>query len=213
MTHNAKPVYLRRLLWCAIALAAVCGAAWAWLQWRGTQPYSPLAHVSFDTTSLRNGDLIFRNGLGSESLVVTASSGGDYSHVGILYNDGSGWQVIHAVPGENTPGEPEWLKCEPIEDFFSPHRAQAGAVARVNCDDATAAQAAIMALRKVKAGVTFDNDYNINDTTTLYCSELVWQAYMSQGINLAPENTTTPILFPEHLWTSPKLQSHQVFNR
>ena len=89
--------------------------------------------VVIDTTELRSGDLLLRNGLGTESRFVTGLSNGEYSHIAIAYKDTGGWYAVHAVPGETPhPKDTDYLKCEPIEEFYKQDRAKAGAIARVN---------------------------------------------------------------------------------
>ena len=41
------------------------------------------------------------------------------------------------------------------------------------------------ALHKAAEKVLFDNDYSLEDTTQLYCTELVWRAYQTQGIDVS----------------------------
>ena len=132
----------------------------------------------------REGDVVFRNGLGAESRAVVITSHGRYSHVGLLHRDSasSQWQVVHAVPGED---EPEYIKVEPVAMFFDSYRAQSGAWARIDCSDSVAASAVRYALNKVAEHVLFDNDYLLEDTTQLYCTELVWRSYLSQGIDVS----------------------------
>ena len=135
----------------------------------------------------REGDLVLRCGYGAESQVVTEASQSIYSHIGILHYDTptAQWQVIHAVPGEAERGEPERLKAEPISAFYAADRAIRGAWMRVDCPDSIADEATRYALRKVTEQVEFDNDYLLSDTTQIYCTELVWQAYLHQGIDLS----------------------------
>ena len=174
--------------------------------------------VSFDTTGLRNGDLLFRNGCGYESHVVTSVSSGDYSHIGIAYHTSSGWCAIHAVPGEAEKGQPEYLKCEPIAEFYRADRAQAGAIARVKCSDSIADIAAQYALQFVKRHVVFDNDYNLDDSSQLYCTELVKLVYARCGVDLcddrwhkAPIIANGPVIYPEDIWQSPLLIHQKIF--
>ena len=131
----------------------------------------------------REGDLMLRCGWGAESRMVTARGHSAYSHIGILhYAQAEGrWMVVHAVPAED---EPELLKAEPVEVFFGADRAKAGAWMRVECEDSIARAAARYALGKVADSVLFDNDYLLADTSRLYCSELVWQSYMHQGLDI-----------------------------
>lgn len=174
--------------------------------------------VQYDTTGLRNGDLLFRNGHGYESRVVTDLSSGSFSHVGISYHDGTRWCVIHAVPGESGEGEKEYLKCEPIGEFFRPDRAKAGAFARVECSDSVADVAARHALQFVQRNVLFDSKYDLEDTSSLYCTELVRLVYSSCSIDLcedrwhrAPLFANRPVIYPEDIWLSPLLTVKKQF--
>lgn len=135
----------------------------------------------------RNGDLVLRCGHGLESRAVTFQSGSAYSHIGILQYDSTQgqWLVLHAVPGEAPQGEPEYLKREPIGEFYAYDRATIGAHVRVRCSDSIAREAARYAERKVREHIVFDNDYLLLDTSQFYCSELVWQAYLHQGLDLS----------------------------
>jgi len=132
----------------------------------------------------REGDLVLRCGYGLESRAVTQRSSSTYSHIGILHFDSltDEWQVVHAVPAED---EPEYVKAEPVRIFFSPERACKGAWLRIRCSDEQARAATAYALRKAAEQVLFDNDYSLEDSTRLYCTELVWRAYGTQGIDVS----------------------------
>ena len=134
---------------------------------------------------LRNGDLLFRCGTSTESQVVVSAdkNGGVYSHVGIAFNDGGTWRVVHAVPGESADGV-DRVKVEPVDSFFLTTRAVHGAAMRLQgCSAQAAQQAAQWAVRK--KGVEFDDDYNWTDSTRLYCTELVQRAYETVGVDLS----------------------------
>jgi len=67
---------------------------------------------------------------------------------------------------------------------------------RVDCPDSVAETATRYALQKVAERVEFDGDYLLSDTTRLYCTELVWQAYLHQGIDLSQKRRhDVPLLF------------------
>jgi len=138
----------------------------------------------------RNGDLVLRCGWGAESRLVIFQSKATYSHIGILLYDSlqQSWMVVHAVPGEAPKGEPEYLKYEPIATFFSPERARLGGWMRIDCTDEQATRAAHYCLAKQQIKTLFDNDYLLQDTTELYCCELVWQAYLHEGIDITSGN-------------------------
>ena len=153
--------------------------------------------------SLRDGDLALRQGTGldSEAVLRLDSAGGQYSHIGIVVNDNGKWKVVHAVPGESRDGI-DMVKIEPIDTFFLSTRAAHGAVMRLRgCSAVAAREAAQSAARLV--GVPFDYNYNWQDTTRLYCTQLIAVAYSSAGIDLlsgvprlSGRNTKNIIVFP-----------------
>lgn len=138
--------------------------------------------LCIDTCRLRNGDLIFREGPSPESRAVKLASGAQFSHVGLLCRDERSrmWTVVHAVPAED---DPELVKQEPLALFLRCDRALSACTYRIGCPDSVADAAVRYALCKV--GTPFDNDYSLADTTRLYCTELVWQAYRHQGIDIS----------------------------
>lgn len=140
-----------------------------------------------DSIEWRDGDIALRCGWGMESRAVTTKGHSTYSHSGLLhYNSQSWtWEVIHAVPSEDNP---EYLKAEPLSVFYGKERAKCGAWLRVDCSDSIAHQAVEYALRKVNEKILFDNAYLLEDTTTLYCTELIWRSFLTVGIDVSGGN-------------------------
>jgi hypothetical protein len=172
--------------------------------------------------AFHTGDVAFRRGSGLMSrAVIFAGKDGVYSHVGILNRHADGtWWVIHAVPGEPAhSGDPDRVKCEPLERFFALDRAVSGAVMEVAADSTTCTAAAAHAERLAAAGILFDHDYNLADTTSLYCTELIDFVYREQGVDL-PEGRISSIslpgwsgdyLFPDDIARSTKLRTIYFF--
>lgn len=163
---------------------------------------------------LRDGDLLFRCGTSVESQAVVDMdrNKGVYSHIGIAINQGGKWKVVHAVPGENRDGV-DRVKIEPVDTFFLTTRAIHGAAMRMKgCDSKTARQAAQWALSK--KGVIFDDHYDWNDSTRLYCTELVQLAYERVGIDLRGDRITHvslpffkgDVVFPSDIQRNDSLQ-------
>ena len=138
--------------------------------------------ASIDTLSLHDGDLIFREGRSTESQVVTSLDRGSYSHVGIILHTKDGWRVIHAVPNE-TENELDSVKYESISSFIQPDKCIKAKVIRISSNEKITKGAIKYALQKV--GMPFDKDFDITDTTTFYCTELVWRAYKHVGIDIS----------------------------
>ncbi|MCD8079682.1 MAG: hypothetical protein LUF04_04490 [Bacteroides sp.] len=141
---------------------------------------------------LREGDLVFRRGTGIASrLVLAADRKGMYSHIGIVICRDSVWEVIHAVPGEpDFRGDPDRVKMEPVQRFFARDRAACGALMRVQGDPARNRLAARQALACYEAGMLFDHQYDLSDSTRVYCTELVQRCYLKEGTDLAEERIT-----------------------
>ena len=169
---------------------------------------------------IRSGDLLFRMGYGASSRVVVTVGGGQYSHIGIAMVVPEGIKVVHAVPGEGSDGIDK-VRCDDIEVFYSVDRASAGAAARVSCPDSIALSAVAVAYEKNLSSVPFDHKYNLDDTTSLYCTELIWMAYRKNGIDLADERRhelvipghTLSLIFPEDIWNSRHLSVLHEFAR
>ena len=135
----------------------------------------------------REGDLVFRQGTGAAGhAVALADTGGAYSHVGVVVlRKGEPW-VVHAVPGEpDFDGDPDRVKLEPVDAFFSRARAAHGAVMR-GPDSLLAARVARHALDMYRRDVLFDHAYDDSDTTRVYCTELVCLAYQRAGHPVHP---------------------------
>ncbi len=150
----------------------------------GTKPRTRI--VVPEDEVFRNGDLVLRCGWGAESRAVTYGGRSAYSHIGILVRDDSlnTWMVVHAVPGEAVKDEPEYIKYETLEAFYSSDRACKGAWMRLQCPDSSAALAAAYCLDKYRDSVLFDNSYLLGDTSELYCCELVWRAFLCQDMDI-----------------------------
>ena len=146
---------------------------------------------------LRDGDIAFRRGTGIASRVVLAADReGSYSHTGILKKKKGQWYVIHAVPGEpDFKDDPDRVKMEPIETFFKKRKVVNGAIMRVQEDSIAACRAAIHAERLYDAHVLFDHDYDLADTTKMYCTEFIDFVYKKEGIDL-PEGRISHVNIP-----------------
>ena len=113
---------------------------------------------------IRPGDLLFRRGTGLTShTVVLADKKGQYSHVGIAVDSAGTVMVVHAVPGEpDYEGDPDRVKMEPAEKFYSTINASAGEICRPLNPD-VGSKAAEAALAIYHNGMLFDHQYDSAD--------------------------------------------------
>lgn len=167
-------------------------------------------------TEVRPGDILLRRGDGMASRVVLFADGaGEYSHVGIAADSAGVTVVVHAVPGEpRYPGEPDMVRMEPVGAFYSRMRASRGCVMRC-ADSLKARRAAAAAVEVCRRGTLFDHDYDSNDTTAVYCSELVERVCRRAGMRLVlppRHNVSIPglslrgVIMPSDFRRSPSLR-------
>ena len=169
-----------------------------------------------DSIILRNGDVVFRRGGGMASqAVLLADKDGFYSHCGIVVDSAGVLLVVHAVPGEpDFEGDPDRVKADKPATFFSNVYANAGEVCRTY-NDSVANKAAREAWRIYKGKMLFDNDYDSNDTTQMYCTEFVYNVFQRAGCTLCGPPTHrfdlpgihTTCWLPSDLYNSPYLKS------
>jgi hypothetical protein len=162
----------------------------------------PAFTFEIDETMLQEGDIIFRKGMSIASRVVLAADKeGGYSHIGIVVKDSTGWKVIHAVPGETDKENPEEImKKESLAQFFAPNRAVAGAIYRLDTTETIGYLAAQKAKMILKRKPLFDHNYDLEDSTEMYCTELLYVAYLYAGIDISEgRRTKYPALRSEFL--------------
>ena len=141
---------------------------------------------SFESIAFQHGDLVFREGIGTKSrAVLHVDSLGIYSHIGIVVLQDSVFQVVHITPGERKSGENvDKIKIEPVNEFWRKDRAQHGALYRLK-ENSWGEKAAEQALRLLQKGVLFDHNYQLCDTTEMYCTEFVWYSYAQAGKDIS----------------------------
>ena len=156
------------------------------------------AYTLYKGQELKAGDIVLRCGSGMTSRAVQmADGGGCYSHVGIVVDSAGTVMIVHAVPHEHEdPKDEETVKMDTPEIFFSSMRTSNGRI--MSYSDSTMARAAAqVAMGIYRKAIIFDHDYDINDTTRMYCSELVEYAYKKgTGISItenARHNVNLPV--------------------
>ena len=142
--------------------------------------------------SLQQGDLAFRRGESfTIDIVAYNDRDGRYSHIGIIVESDSGLMVVHSVAG-NHPTQPgsDIIRIEHIDQFFAPDMARCGEIVRLELDSTQQSMLGKMALKKVTEKIPFDHNYDLSDTTHLYCTELVKLLYQNIGIDLTQGRLT-----------------------
>ncbi len=185
---NGQPEYYKHAKWIAFVLLifGILGCSGEKKQYH------------FAPQNLAEGDLVFRRGNGTKTrMVLHADTAGIYSHVGIIVKTDSAWMVIHITPDERKKGETvDKIKLETPALFFAENRAQKGVVMRF-CDSVQCSVAAAKyALQLYHRQIEFDHDYNLEDSTKMYCSEFVWRIYMQGGRDITQGRRSMVKNFP-----------------
>lgn len=166
---------------------------------------------------LCEGDVVFRKGGSVVSrMVLCADRDGKYSHIGVIVVKDGKCMVVHSVPGEpDFDGDTDRVKLETIDSFFSEERASLGAIMRPRIGGDTLSAVAGKAMELAERKVLFDHNYNLSDTSKLYCTELIDFVFRFAGVDLT-EGRTTHInipgmvgdyLLPSDIYKSSKLET------
>ena len=170
-------------------------------------------YVVPDTVYLQTGDLVFRRGESRESRAVTTfDRKSDYTHVGMVMNVGGRWLVLHAVPNERaTKQEKDSVKLEPIGVFFRSDRALKGGIYRYPLTPADTLRLLHKGLQLYGRHPLFDGQFDLEDTVSLYCTELVWLLYQhTLHVDLSEGRRHHLPLFPELVFCSDILENKQL---
>ena len=131
-------------------------------------------------------DIVFRLGRTVESNLIASSGDGlkSYSHVGVIVNHNDSLKVIHIEPNPND--EFDIIKQESLHDFFSVDKSLSGCVMRMR--DISVKKCNTVqdnALRLFNSRITFDHEYILSDSSSMYCTELVEYVFKSVDISLS----------------------------
>jgi len=135
---------------------------------------------------LQDGDIILRKGYGlvSKRIVDTLKDSLDISHCGIIVQIDSCWSVVHSIPGRFSFSKDDGVIITPLSEFMEDSYPNSVIITRLKRDSLN--QIAQKALNYAERKVPFDYDFNYNDTTSLYCSELILRI-LEDKFALTPE--------------------------
>lgn len=178
---------IRKMLPVSLLLFIVIGFLFVFAHKNGSIfPSSKQSPVNVKIPELCEGDLVFRKGRSLVSTVVLMNDHASaYSHVGIVVIMNGEPFIVHAVPGEPDENGEEKVKCDTPVDFLDDEKASLFAVFRLAEDEKHLAEmAAKKSMEYYDMGLPFDKALDFKSEDKLYCTELVWKAYLEAGINL-----------------------------
>ena len=125
-----------------------------------------------------------------------------WSHVGLLHArlpDGT-WEVVHAVPGADG-----MVRREAWPSIVGGGGISAAAVFRhEGLSEDTRAELVVLQADAARRAVPFDPEFDHNDASALYCTELVTALYREAGVEaVGPEVMRKRAVFPGHIAGAP----------
>ncbi|MEC4986600.1 MAG: YiiX/YebB-like N1pC/P60 family cysteine hydrolase [Oscillatoria sp. PMC 1068.18] len=174
---------------------------------------SPDYIKTLDYQFFQTGDIIFRGGNSLLSqAVISADAGSPFSHVGLVKIIGDRPFVIHASTGDTF--DDGTVKIDSLEAFLAKDNASVVAIYRLQVSEATISKlAAEIATSYAQEKLAFDAEFDLTTPDKLYCTELVWRAYLTAGIDLTDgkfDNLQLPMRQGEYLLPSRLLSSQHL---
>jgi hypothetical protein len=187
--------YRRRPLIVAIVLIATVLFIFARLPGRPIDPPSNCWH---------SGDILFLDGTSIRSRLVRLAEGysTDYSHVGIIVLEDGVPFVVHADPAAGM------VIKQRLDIVLSSGQFCGGALYRIKPNHGAVIRAACATANLwAQEKLPFNSQFDLESRDRLYCTELVWRAYLSGGIDLCDGMATKHrYLLPAQLLASPELR-------
>ncbi len=131
---------------------------------------------------IKNGDIIFRNGIDDVSRAARSMNRTDtsFSHCGILSREHDSIFVYHAIGGIYNPSQK--LKRELIDSFCNPSENDALGIYRYNLKKQEEEKLGSIVKSYFNAGLKFDLYFNFQSDDVMYCSEFVFKS-LNQSMN------------------------------
>lgn len=136
------------------------------------------SNAGFDTSILKEGDVIFQTDNHGQSLAVQKATLSKYSHVGILFQEDGKWMVYEAIQPVIKSSFNSFVKRGHQSHFT---------ISRYKNNETELTAEKINKMKSFFKNVE-GKDYDILFEWTdqyWYCSELVWKMYESVGITIS----------------------------
>jgi len=129
---------------------------------------------------LKDGDVILRKGnsILSELISRNFPAAEGMSHCGFIFKIQDQYQVIHTI-SKSISGI-DGIQMNTLEEFINEAKQNRICIIRYHKElNSAAMKKRCLVLLKQKT--PFDNDFNLNDSSELYCSELLRKVYLEQS--------------------------------
>jgi len=130
--------------------------------------------------NIQNGDIIMRQGYGIVSSIILKTLNEDIpvSHIGIISQNNAGdYYVIHSV--SRAISDYDGIQIDKLDRFINNSRPGSIIITRYYLpkidDNYAGKQISDRARYYLDKKIPFDHSFNFEDTTSFFCSELVWR--------------------------------------
>ncbi len=127
-----------------------------------------------ELASLEPGDIILRRGSGivSDFIAQLLREPYDVSHCGIIVEHDSALWVVHSV--SSSLSDFDGMQAHRLPVFVAQSKPRSVVVSRLRTEK-DRGRIALRAKEYLRRQVPFDHHFDLEDSTTIYCSELVWR--------------------------------------
>jgi len=150
--------------------------------------FSACSRVQVDTSSFKEGDIIFQNNKAKSKDLLAFLSNTTYNNAGILFVKNGRWYVLDAAKSVQLTPLKKWVK-EGVDHSFVVKRLKDGM-----------SQEAVEKMRSLSAeylGKPYDQKYEWSDKA-FYSSELVWKMFdAALGVKLSDLRTFSEFNFSD----------------
>jgi hypothetical protein len=176
VSRRASPLQRMKKRWrvgfMSFALLCVGG----WLLWPKDEPAQAVNYQLTDSEQrlLEPGDIILRRGSGivSDFIADVLKETYDVSHCGIIAEHDSALWVIHSV--SSSLSDFDGMQAHRLQAFVRQSKPGSVVVSRLRTTQ-DRGPIATRAKGYLRRQVPFDHHFDLEDSTTIYCSELVWR--------------------------------------
>lgn len=135
-----------------------------------------------DINKLQEGDIILRRGYGYFSDMIADhlnAKGFDVTHAGILTQQDKEWYVIHSLSSDVS--EIDGMQIQKLTDFLKYSQPNKIIVSRFkNTTSLQRKEIATEAQKLLDLKIPFDHKGDIEDTSKMYCTEMIWYILENQ---------------------------------
>lgn len=124
---------------------------------------------------LKPGDIIMRRGRGffSDNIIRSLNDSAAVSHVALLNKKNDEWQVIHSI--SRLLSETNGIQTQALKDFHRHSRPGSTIIVRYRSTDSEIEKMIQKAENLLALQLPFDNSFNLENNSSIYCSELIYR--------------------------------------